>query len=103
MPKTTSTPSASSERTRAAAPVIGSSTTARAFVPTRAPAEVPAGGAARWAMVSGVGLLIRFLTGSMRFVRALKNPACQTHGGQRTLRGECAQVSTRPYRVDDMG
>src|SRR5262245_5749787 len=102
MPKTTSTPSASSDRTRALAPVISSTTVlARAAggagVPggtgvAAAPVATAAAPLARWARVSGVGLLMSgLLPRSLGVVRgralsrATKKPACWTHGGSRTL------------------
>src|SRR5947207_4361209 len=92
MPNTTSTPSASSERTSALAPDIGASETTAppdatpcAVAGCAAVAPVAAGGAGRWARTSGVGLLISFgfrnRVGHGGLVRALKKPACGVHGG----------------------
>src|SRR6266545_2528026 len=66
---------------------VASATTARALAAEVSTRAGPPAGAGRCARVSGVGLLICGLCWVEwgPGVRALKNPACQTHGGQRTL------------------
>src|SRR5688572_10006621 len=90
MPNTVSTPSASSERTSACAPVIGTSVTRSELTCGCAPPPVCAAPPAwaaecgRWARSSGVGLLIAVRTNRLRLVhgclRALKNPTCRGTG-----------------------
>ena len=132
MPKTTSTPSASRDRTSEPAPETWAGAGGRtgetagvAAARDAAGSTVPAGSVAVrarravWARVSGVGLVMAVLafgwsgwglfSDATRAGRVATGSDGNKNGpradarGQRTLdEGECAQVSTRSDRYDDM-
>src|SRR4051794_5005974 len=107
MPNATSTPSASSDRTRAPAPEAG---TGAATAGAALAAAATVAGLARWARVSGVGGLVmadRTFSGwSSSTFEQQKRPSCGeardlAHSRQVKQR-ECAQISTRDAKHMDL-